>query len=70
MSRLYLVTGFLGAGKTTFLRQFLSLFRGLVGVVAFGIVLSRLWGEIGIWLAPVASEGVKVIAVSEELVAA
>lgn len=27
MSRLYLVTGFLGAGKTTFLRQFLSLFR-------------------------------------------
>lgn len=26
MSRLYLITGFLGAGKTTFLRQFLSLF--------------------------------------------
>ena len=27
MSRLYLITGFLGAGKTTFLRQFISLFR-------------------------------------------
>lgn len=27
MSRLYLITGFLGAGKTTFLRQFLSLFH-------------------------------------------
>ncbi|MGN1249184.1 MAG: CobW family GTP-binding protein [Candidatus Spyradocola sp.] len=28
MSGLYLVTGFLGAGKTTFLREFLPLFRG------------------------------------------
>ena len=28
MSRLYLITGFLGAGKTTFLRNFVSLFRG------------------------------------------
>lgn len=28
MSGLYLVTGFLGAGKTTFLKQFLSLFSG------------------------------------------
>lgn len=28
MSRLYLITGFLGAGKTTFLRRFVSLFRG------------------------------------------
>ena len=28
MSRLYLITGFLGAGKTTFLRRFLPLFRG------------------------------------------
>ncbi|NLG26054.1 MAG: GTP-binding protein [Clostridiales bacterium] len=28
MTALYLVTGFLGAGKTTFLRQFLPLFRG------------------------------------------
>lgn len=28
MSRLYLITGFLGAGKTTFLRNFLSLFPG------------------------------------------
>ena len=28
MSRLYLVTGFLGAGKTTFLKQFLRLFAG------------------------------------------
>ncbi len=27
MSRLYLITGFLGAGKTTFLRQFIALFR-------------------------------------------
>lgn len=27
MSRLYLITGFLGAGKTTFLRQFITLFR-------------------------------------------
>jgi len=27
MSRLYLITGFLGAGKTTFLRHFISLFR-------------------------------------------
>ncbi len=28
MSRLYLITGFLGAGKTTFLRRFLPLFSG------------------------------------------
>ena len=28
MSRLYLITGFLGAGKTTFLRNFITLFRG------------------------------------------
>lgn len=28
MSRLYLITGFLGAGKTTFLRHFVSLFQG------------------------------------------
>ena len=28
MSRLYLVTGFLGAGKTTFLKRFLRLFAG------------------------------------------
>ncbi len=28
MSRLYLVTGFLGAGKTTFLKQFIRLFQG------------------------------------------
>ena len=28
MSRLYLITGFLGAGKTTFLRNFVRLFRG------------------------------------------
>ncbi len=28
MSRLYLITGFLGAGKTTFLRHFLPLFSG------------------------------------------
>ena len=28
MSRLYLITGFLGAGKTTFLRRFLHLFPG------------------------------------------
>lgn len=27
MSRLYLITGFLGAGKTTFLRNFITLFR-------------------------------------------
>ena len=27
MSRLYLITGFLGAGKTTFLKQFVQLFR-------------------------------------------
>lgn len=27
MSRLYLITGFLGAGKTTFLKQFMQLFR-------------------------------------------
>nr|MDD6336446.1 GTP-binding protein [bacterium] len=28
MSALYLITGFLGAGKTTFLKQFIPLFRG------------------------------------------
>lgn len=28
MSRLYLITGFLGAGKTTFLKQFIRLFAG------------------------------------------
>lgn len=28
MSRLYLITGFLGAGKTTFLKQFIRLFSG------------------------------------------
>ncbi len=28
MSKLYLITGFLGAGKTTFMRNFLPLFRG------------------------------------------
>ena len=27
MSRLYLITGFLGAGKTTFLKRFVQLFR-------------------------------------------
>ena len=27
MSRLYLITGFLGAGKTTFLKQFIRMFR-------------------------------------------
>lgn len=50
--------GYLSAIQRPQYSQFLSLFRGLIGVVAFGIVLSRLWGEIGIWLAPVASEGV------------
>ena len=29
MSKLYLITGFLGAGKTTFLKQFIGLFSGL-----------------------------------------
>lgn len=28
MSKLYLITGFLGAGKTTFLKNFINLFRG------------------------------------------
>ena len=28
MSKLYLITGFLGAGKTTFLKQFIALFAG------------------------------------------
>ena len=28
MSKLYLITGFLGAGKTTFLKRFLDLFAG------------------------------------------
>ncbi len=28
MSRLYLITGFLGAGKTTFLKNFIRLFAG------------------------------------------
>ena len=28
MSRLYLITGFLGAGKTTFLRNFIRFFEG------------------------------------------
>ena len=28
MSRLYLITGFLGAGKTTFLKNFIRLFSG------------------------------------------
>ena len=28
MSRLYLITGFLGAGKTTFLKSFIRLFEG------------------------------------------
>ena len=28
MSELYLITGFLGAGKTTFLKNFIRLFEG------------------------------------------
>ena len=28
MSELYLITGFLGAGKTTFLKRFIRLFAG------------------------------------------
>lgn len=38
--------------------QFLSLFRGSVGITLIGILLAALLGETGIWLAPVVSEGV------------
>lgn len=38
--------------------QSLSIFRGLIGVAAIGIIMAVLFGETGVWLAPVVSESI------------
>lgn len=50
--------GYFSAMELPKYSQFLSLFRGSVGITLIGILLAALLGETGIWLAPAVSEGV------------
>ncbi|MDL2253156.1 GTP-binding protein [Ruminococcaceae bacterium OttesenSCG-928-I18] len=57
--RLYLISGFLGAGKTTFLRSLLKTFQGL----RLGVLVNE-FGSVGIDGTLVHSEGIKLVEIN------
>lgn len=54
--------GFFAAIEKNLWSQLLSWARGIVLIIALGFAMSRLWGETGLWLSPVVTEVLVLLA--------